>query len=58
MTGSNNREKIRGSNRVRILENEIEESVSDEEWMKRGSGYASEEVYYFEVVIELDRLIT
>jgi len=43
---------------VRILENEIEESVSDEEWMKRGSGYASEEVYYFEVVIELDRLIT
>jgi len=40
------------------MENEIEESVSDEEWMKRGSGYASEEVYYFEVVIELDRLIT
>ena len=42
MAGSNNREKIRGSNRVRILENEIEESVSDEEWMKRGrwSGYS------------------
>ena len=56
MTGSNNREKIRGSNRVRILENEIEESVSDEEWMKRGDGvsgygYASEEVYYIEAVI-------
>ena len=48
---------------MRILENEIEESVSDKEWMKRGDGvaiggYASEEVYYIEAVIELDRLIT